>query len=245
METLYQEYHYPAIQDLKVTIQDSTLVFPSQETDKKSIFLSNLDLDLPLNFNVETVHFFSPDMDFPPQLAANKLKFALEKVLVTHDFLVGRLKLNSKTGQLEIDCNASSVGFVVATSLLALDEIGDSDYPNPAFRQLIVQSLENLGPNDQPLCIFQVTSFKCGGFAMSISTNHVLFDGMGFVIFLRNLASQAFDDKPLAIVPFKDRCLLAARSPSRVTFTHPELHKLDIPIDVERPSSQNLQTKLQ
>ncbi|KAL2512457.1 HXXXD-type acyl-transferase family protein [Abeliophyllum distichum] len=136
METLYQESPYSAIQDLKVTLQDSILVFPSQETDKKSIFLSNVDQ--PFNFNVETVHFFNPKMDFPPQVVVNRLKIALEKVLVTYDFLAGRLKLNSQSGRLEIDCNVAGAVFVVASSQFALDEIGDLDYPNPAFRQLII-----------------------------------------------------------------------------------------------------------
>ncbi|KAL9165916.1 hypothetical protein ABFS82_06G201200 [Erythranthe guttata] len=99
--------------------------------------------------------------------------------------------------------------------------------------QLIVHALEKF--EDQPLCVFQVTSFKCGGFALGISTNHVLFDGMSFKIFLENLASQAFDDdyKPLSIPPCNDRRLLAARSPPQVTFPHPELLKLNPPVGEE------------
>ncbi|KAK6136371.1 hypothetical protein DH2020_029861 [Rehmannia glutinosa] len=148
-----------------------------------------------------------------------------------YDFLAGRLKLNHQTGRLEIECNASGAGFVVATTEFSLDEIGDLVYPNPGFMQLIVQGLEKF--DDQPLCVFQVTSFKCGGFALGMSTNHVLFDGLSFKIFLENLASQAFDDKPLAIIPCNDRHLLAARSPPQVTFPHPELLKLKLPIGEE------------
>lgn len=68
---------------------------------------------------------------------------------------------------------------------------------------------------------------------MGLSTNHVLFDGLSFKFFLENLASQAFDDKPLSIVPCNDRHLLAARSPPRVTFPHPELLKLKLTIAEE------------
>lgn len=114
-----------------------------------------------------------------------------------------------------------------------MSDVGDLVYPNPAFAQLIVQKLDDLEEDDQPLCIFQVTSFKCGGFAMGVSTNHALFDGFSFKMFLQNLASQAFDDKPLAVIPCNDRHLLAARSPPRVTFPHPELLKLKIPIGEE------------
>ncbi|KAL0317551.1 UNVERIFIED_CONTAM: Putrescine hydroxycinnamoyltransferase 1 [Sesamum angustifolium] len=219
-----------AIQDLKVAIQETTLLHPSHEThENKPIFLSNIDQ--VLNFHVQTVHFFPANPDFPPETAVARLKNALEKVMVAYDFLAGRLKLNHQTGRLEIDCSPSGVGFVVATTKYSLDEVGDLVYPNPAFMQLIVDGLNKF--DDQPLCVLQVTSFKCGGFAMGLSTNHVLFDGLSFKIFLENLASQAFDDKPLPLPPCNDRRLLAARSPPQVTFPHPELLKLKLPIGEE------------
>ncbi|PIN23200.1 Omega-hydroxypalmitate O-feruloyl transferase [Handroanthus impetiginosus] len=230
MGTLYQAPSEPAIQDLKVTFQDSTLIFPSQETENKSIFLSNIDQ--VLNFHVQTLHFFPPNPDFPPETVVTRLRNALQKVMVAYDFLAGRLKLNHQTGRLEIECNGSGAGFVVATTEFSLHEIGDLVYPNPAFMQLIVQGLQKF--DDEPLCVLQVTSFKCGGFAMGLSTNHILFDGLSFKFFLENLASQAFDDKPISIMPCHDRQLLAARSPPQVTFPHPELLKLKLPIGEEK-----------
>lgn len=194
------------------------------------MFLSNIDK--VLNFNVQTVHFFQAHPDFPPPTVVEKLETALQKILVPYDFLAGRLKMNPKLGRLEVDCNAAGAGFVVASSEFTLDEIGDLVYPNPAFQQLVVMSMDNLAPDDQPLCILQVTSFKCGGFAMGVTNNHATFDGLSFKMFLENLASLAAD-KPLVITPCNDRQLLAARSPPRVTFPHPELLKLKIPIGEE------------
>lgn len=81
----------------------------------------------------------------------------------------------------------------------------------------------------------QVTSFKCGSFCIGTSTNHLLFDGLSFKVFLENLASQAFDDKPLAIIPCTDRHLLAARSPPQVTFPHVELLKFELPVGEDAP----------
>ncbi|KAJ6432410.1 hypothetical protein OIU84_019617 [Salix udensis] len=215
----------PPLQDLKVTIQNSCLVFPCQETAARrdSMFLSNIDQ--VLNFNVETVHFFASHADFPPQTVAEKIKDALGKILVSYDFLAGRLKLNAKTGRLEIDCNGAGAGFVVASSECTLDEIGDLVFPNAAFAKLVVNSLDSLEKDGKLLCIIQVTSFKCGGFAMGISTSHATFDGISFKTFLDNLAGLA-GGKPLAVTPCNDRELLAARSPPRVTFPHPELVKL-------------------
>ncbi|XP_059307534.1 acyltransferase GLAUCE [Lycium ferocissimum] len=237
MGAVYQP-HESNIEDLKVTIHDTSLVFPSEETQKKPMFLSNIDQ--VLNFDVQTLHFFTANPEFPPEIVTERLRNALSKVLVPYDFLAGRLKMNQESKRLEIDCNGvAGAVFLVASSELTLKEIGDLVYPNPGFRQLIAhESIAHLEKDDKPLCIIQVTSFKCGGFAIGISTNHITFDGISFKIFLQNLASQAFDDdnnnsKPLAIVPCNDRTLLAARTPPRVTFPHHELLKLEVPIGEE------------
>ncbi|KAK3020501.1 hypothetical protein RJ639_045443 [Escallonia herrerae] len=236
MGTLYQApMKHQVIQDLQVTLQDSTLIFPSEYTERKSIFLSNIDQ--VLNFDVQTVHFFQANPDFPPEVVTEKLKSALGKVLVPYDFLAGRLKLNPEVGRLEINCNAAGVGFVVAHTEFSLHEIGDLVYPNPAFRKLVAKSFDSLKADDQPLFIVQVTSFKCGGFAMGVSNNHATFDGISFKLFLQNLASQAFPDKPLATIPCNNRELLAARCPPRVTFSHPELLKLIIPVGQEESAA--------
>lgn len=154
MGTVYEE---PSLlQDFKVTIHQSSLVTPSQKSERNSMFfLSNIDQ--VLNFDVQTVHFFPAHKDFPPQTVAEKLRETLGEMLVDpYNFLAGRLKLNAKTGRLEIDCNDSGVGFVVASSEFTLDEIGDLVYPNPGFAQLVTITLDTLKPEEQPLGIFQV-----------------------------------------------------------------------------------------
>lgn len=81
----------------------------------------------------------------------------------------------------------------------------------------------------------QLTSFKCGGFAIGVATNHATFDGLSFKTFLENIASLA-DDKPLATVPCNDRHLLAARSPPQIQFDHPELLKIPAGVDLPNPT---------
>lgn len=80
---------------------------------------------------------------------------------------------------------------------------------------------------------------------MGVTNNHATFDGLSFKMFLENLASLAAD-KPLAVAPYNDRQLLAARSPPCVTFPHPELLKLKIPIgeDCSAPAFQATQEEL-
>ena len=143
----------PAFDDLKITFQKSSLIFPSQETQKRSFFLSNIDQIG--DYNAPTAHFFKRNPDLEAENVAKMLKIALEKVLVHYDFMAGRLKLNNKTGRLEIDCNAAGAGFVVASSELLLEEIGPSlVHPNLGYRQLADHNLPS--EIDQPLCVFQV-----------------------------------------------------------------------------------------
>lgn len=236
MGTLYQ-VPPPLLQDLKVTLQDATLIFSTQESERESLFLSNIDQ--VLNFDVQTLHFFTANPNFPPKVVFEKVQNALQKLLVTYDFLAGRIKLKADTRRFEFDCKNSGVGFVVASSEYTLDELGDLVYPNPAFEQLVTKNLSNtLEAEGHPLCIIQMTAFKCGGFAMGVQTNHATFDGISFKYFLQNLAAIA-GDKPLAMVPCHERELLAARCPPLVTFDHPELLKLKIPIGQEGENEQN------
>ncbi|XP_076899322.1 acyltransferase GLAUCE-like [Bidens hawaiensis] len=231
--TLYQTQTPNIIQDLKVTIHDTITIIPPHPTNNRSMFLSNIDQ--VLNFNVETVHFFVANPHFPPELVTEKLKSALSKALVPYDFLAGRLRLNPDSQRLEFDCNGAGVQFVVGSSEFELGEIGDLVYPNPGFRQLVQKSYGDLAMHDRPLCIFQLTSFKCGGFAIGVATNHATFDGLSFKTFLENIASLAAD-KPLATVPCNDRHLLAARSPPQIQFDHPELLKIPAGVDLPNPT---------
>ncbi|CAN6843127.1 unnamed protein product [Brassica oleracea] len=224
MAASYQECSSLLLQDLKVTIKESYLIFPSEETlthESKSMFLSNVDQ--VLNFDVQTVHFFRPNKDYPPEIVSEMLRKTLVRAMDVYEFLAGRLRLNPSSGRLNIDCNET--GFVTAESEYTLEELGDLVYPNPAFAELVTSQLQSLPKDDQPLFAFQVTSFKCGGFAMGISTNHTTFDGLSFKTFLDNLASL-LSDKPLSTPPCNDRTLLKARTPPRVTFPHHELVQL-------------------
>ncbi|KAK9087919.1 hypothetical protein Syun_030313 [Stephania yunnanensis] len=239
-------HHAPSPTDLKVTIHRHSKVFPSKKIERRTMFLSNIDQ--VLDFYVGTVHFFEANDEFPPEKVAERLEKGLGEVLVAYDFLAGRLSCyddgggDEKMSRLELDCNSAGVGFAVASSEFCLNEIGDLVFPNPCFRQLVLGDLEKLSIEDRPLCVFQVTSFKCGGFAIGVSSNHTTLDGKSFKAFLENLASLTAN-KPMVSTPCHDRRLLAARSPPHITFSHLEL----VPFEAH-PSifqeAQNLDIKL-
>ncbi|XP_012829363.1 PREDICTED: omega-hydroxypalmitate O-feruloyl transferase-like [Erythranthe guttata] len=104
-------------------------------------------------------------------------------------------------------------------------------YKETPKKSIFLSNIDQILNYDIPTAhFFKVTSFKCGGFAIGMSTNHILFDGLGAKVFLLNLASQSLENKPLAIVPYNDRRILAARSPPHVSFPHPEFLKFDLPV---------------
>ena len=176
MGASYQECSSLLLQNLKVTIKESYLIFPSEETlthESKSMFLSNVDQIL--NFDVQTVHFFRPNKDYPPEIVSEMLRMALVRAMDVYEFLAGRLRLNPSSGRLNIDCNGAGAGFVTAESEYTLEELGDLVYPNPAFAELVTSQLQSLPKDDQPLFAFQVTNVCFLHLAIRTFPNHFVF----------------------------------------------------------------------
>ncbi|CAA7396440.1 unnamed protein product [Spirodela intermedia] len=223
-----------ALRDLRVSILRSSILRPPENVERRLIFLSNIDQQL--DFNVETIHFFLPNLEFPPDAVAKRLESAMEELLASsYDFLAGRLSWDESEARWELDCNGAGVGFVEAASELTLAELGDLELPNPVLSQLAAGKADAMDIEDRPLFVIRLTAFKCGAFAMGISNSHATFDGVGFRTFMENLAALAAA-KPLALPPCNDRRLLAARSPPRVVFPHPELFKLkEVQLGTEQP----------
>ncbi|XP_026395813.1 omega-hydroxypalmitate O-feruloyl transferase-like [Papaver somniferum] len=127
---------FPSIdphKDLKVEVQNASMVVPLDVTERRSMFLSNIDQSVS-NIYCGGILFFSSNPNFPPDLITKKLECGLKRLLAEHyDFLAGRLKWDSKQGRFEIDCNLAGAGFITASSKLSLEEVGDLQCPDPAF----------------------------------------------------------------------------------------------------------------
>ncbi|KAF6148783.1 hypothetical protein GIB67_019391 [Kingdonia uniflora] len=225
MKTLTSPTSPTSIKDLKVTIRKASKITPLEKTERRSMFLSNIDCSL--NFITSLVCFFTMNPDFPPERVIEELEKAYRKVLGHYDFLTGRFQTNPNVDRIEIDCNSAGAGFVVASSELTLDDLGDLVNPNPAFKQLAIRNGKAFRSEDPPLVLLQLTTFKCGGFTLGVSLNHMVQDGIGGKIFLENLASLLTNNS-IAIPPYNNRQLLAARSPPCVAFSHPELVNLPL-----------------
>ena len=53
--------------------------------------------------------------------------------------------------------------------------------------------------------MWQVTRFKCGGFALGLAMNHCMFDGIGAMEFVNSWAETARGVAELTVPPFLDR----------------------------------------
>eukprot|EP01018_Ginkgo_biloba_P029219 Gb_07696 [translate_table: standard] len=203
------------VSDLQMKVEKPSIVYPAEATERRSLFLSNMDQ--VLIFTVESVNFFGMNPQKSFEDAVCTIKRALSRLLISYDFMAGRLKLNPEQGRFEIDCNGSGALFAEAYSELSITDLQDIAYPNPALKQLVLQEHETSTVEDTPLCSLQVTRFKCAGFTIGLGTNHAVADGLSVVHFLQNLASLAAG-KDLAVIPYTDRNLLRARSPPQADF---------------------------
>ncbi|EPS58183.1 hypothetical protein M569_16633, partial [Genlisea aurea] len=142
---------------MKIAVIGSTMVPPSSETPKVSLWNSNVDLVVP-NFHTPSVYFYRPTgaADF---FDAEVLKAALGRALVPFYPMAGRLK-RDEDGRIEIDCNGAGVLFVEAESDGAVDDFGDFA-PTLELRRLIPAVDYSLGISDYPLLVLQVT-ISCG-----------------------------------------------------------------------------------
>lgn len=138
---------------MKVTVKQSTMVRPAQDTPKRNIWSSNLDLLVPM-IHVQTVYFYMPNRSsnfFEPQV----LKDALSRVLVPFYPAAGRIG-KDETGRLEIRCNAQGVLFVEAQTNSSIDDLGD--FTDSSKMLSLVPDVEHYSSDisSYPLVLLQV-----------------------------------------------------------------------------------------
>lgn len=138
---------------MKIEIKESTMVKPAQETPKRSLWNSNVDLVVP-NFHTPSVYFYRPTGAanfFDPKA----LKDALSRALVPFYPMAGRLK-RDEDGRIEIDCNGEGVLFVEAESSDGtIDDFGDFA-PTLELRRLIPAVDYTQGISSYALLVLQV-----------------------------------------------------------------------------------------
>jgi shikimate O-hydroxycinnamoyltransferase len=138
-----------------INVKDSTMVRPAEETPRRALWNSNLDL-VVLNFHLPSVYFYRP----PNAVASNSffdaniMKEALSKVLVPFYPVAARLR-GDDDGRVELYCNGQGVLFVEADTAASVNDFGDFA-PTFALRQLIPAVDYSAGIETYPLLLLQV-----------------------------------------------------------------------------------------
>ncbi|GMI87092.1 hydroxycinnamoyl-CoA shikimate/quinate hydroxycinnamoyl transferase [Hibiscus trionum] len=203
---------------MEITIKDSTIIRPAENTPKISLWSSNLDVVMA-RYHVPTVYYYKPDgsSDFFDTV---RLKQTLSRVLVPFYPIAGRLGFDGN-GRLEITCNGEGVLFVEAEASSAMDRLIGDFRDNSGVVRLVPTVDYSGGISSYPLLLLQVTKFKCGGVCLGVGLQHTLGDGTSALHFINSWADTARGMSP-AIAPFIDRTLLRARDPPMPKFHHVE-----------------------
>ncbi|GLJ38594.1 hypothetical protein SUGI_0786880 [Cryptomeria japonica] len=209
------------VSDLRVKKDKFSVLHPEKTHERRTLFLSNFDQKF-VHYVIKYVHFFSAPSQIPFDLIVAVYAEVLSRLMAAYDFLCGRLTFNSEQGRFEIDCNDAGAPFVICSSELSLQELGDITIPNPAFSQLCFTSeSSNRTLENEPLLSYQMTRFKCGGYSLGTTVNHGVMDGFALEGYARNFTCMAVKGEP-AFEPVIDRSCLKARSPLQIKYEHEE-----------------------
>ncbi|MCL7024216.1 hypothetical protein MKW94_005029 [Papaver nudicaule] len=173
---------------------------------------------------IHTVYCFNKTFDSELLDAAQAIREGLAKVLVYYYPLAGRVAMNEKN-RFIINCTGEGALFVEAKADCTMEEINDFMKPDCVGLGKLVYDIN--GVQNPPLLVAQVTKFKCGGFSLGLSVDHIAVDGISAMEFV-NSWGEITRGLPISNPPFLDRTLLKAQIPPSVKFSHTLEHIIDM-----------------
>jgi len=187
-----------------VTIVASHNVTPNQPTPNDPLWLSDSDQIGNLR-HVPCVYIYKAKHD---KHVTERLINSLSKTLVHYYPVAGRLRL-TKSGRMEVDCNAKGVTLLEAETTNTFADYGDFS-PSASTEELVPKVDYTQPIEDIPLVLVQLTRFHGGqGLAIGVVTSHPLTDSTSMMPFVNNWAKVARGEElePHEI-PFLDRTVL-------------------------------------
>ncbi|CAL5035619.1 unnamed protein product [Urochloa decumbens] len=190
------------------------LVAPSEATPAGSIFLTSMDSALA-SLPMAALFVFEHPIDQP----AETIRRALSLALVPYYPIAGRLITVGGHG-LKIACTGEGVAFLAASARCTLRDARLSD-PAPAIpvEDLTVTYAGQYNNKDPPLLLMQVTEFSCGGFAVGVTWNHVITDGVGMAEFLQAVGNLVRGLPSPSVTPVRVEHALPELPPPIVAMT--------------------------
>jgi hypothetical protein len=169
--------------------ESETMVTPPPLASDDTVALSSFDMVL-LPAPMKLLLAF----DRPIHEPVETVRSALSRALAHYRPVAGRLD-----GKGGIKCSGEGAAFVGASASCTMEEamatLRQMDltlgYPAVFCRDV------------DPLLLVQVTEFSCGGFAVGVTWNHLLADGLGIGQFLQAVGELARGVSPPSVVPVR------------------------------------------
>ncbi|KAL3518933.1 hypothetical protein ACH5RR_021522 [Cinchona calisaya] len=211
----------PTSLTFRVTRQKPELVRPTESTPRECKFLSDIDDQEGLRFQIPVIQFYRNKKD-DQRDPVKVIREAIAQALVFYYPFAGRLR-EGPGRKLMVDCTGEGVMFIEADAEVTLDQFGDAlQPPFPCLEDLLYDVPLSGGLLHCPLLLIQVTRLRCGSFIFALRLNHTMADAAGLSQFMNAVGEIARGASVPSVPPVWHRELLNARQPPRVTCTHHE-----------------------
>ncbi|XP_047333275.1 spermidine hydroxycinnamoyl transferase-like [Impatiens glandulifera] len=188
-----------------VTVKETHVVKPAEETPSKIMYVSDIDQINPIT-HAPTIYFYrSPSFSSFP-IMVEILKHSLSKALVIFYPFAGRLQWTHRN-RLQINCNSLGAHLLEAETDARIDDFAPDYRPTSAVRDLIPSADYKRPIEDLPLVLIQLTKFSCGGVSLGLGLSHTLIDGQSALHFVSEWVRIARGEGP-EYLPFLDRTVL-------------------------------------
>ncbi|OVA18375.1 Transferase [Macleaya cordata] len=210
--------------------REAELITPAKPTPYEFKYLSDIDDQEGLRFQIPVIQFYRNDNDDDDEACSmvagrdpvDVIRKAIANALVFYYPFAGRLR-EAPGRKLIVECTGEGVMFIEADADVCLDHFGDAlQPPFPCLEELIFDVPGSGGVLNCPLLLIQVTRLMCGGFILAVRLNHTMSDAQGLVQFMTALAEIARGAPSPSVLPVWQRHVLTSRDPPHVTFAHRE-----------------------
>ncbi|KAJ4825687.1 hypothetical protein Tsubulata_041412, partial [Turnera subulata] len=218
--------------EFKVHRRVPELISPSKPTPHELKYLSEIDSQKGLQFQIPVIHFYpnNPTAAMQGKDPVRVIREAIAKTLVFYYPFAGRLREVTGSSKLMVECTGEGILFIEADADATLEHFGDAlQPPFPCFEDLLFDVPGSSGILNCPLLLVQVTRLKCGGFILAIRLNHTMSDGPGLAQFMCAVGEIARGQHSPSVLPVWERHLLSSLpsshnpcTPQLVTHQHLE-----------------------